>query len=279
VEKTQKGDYLISSRHTSTIYMISGQNGSVLWRLGGYKSDFTFEPGLNFSSQHHSQVREENGHENSMTISLFDNGFDQWHQSALASSGLLLRLDLNAMHASLIHRYITPRRILTTKEGSVQILKNGNVFVYWGGTPFLSEHEHTPDGPRVVFEARLADPTGYWYRAWKANFTTAPKTSPEVYAMTEYTLGPTVWFISWNGATEVQGWRVYVSQQQWSGYELIGYFEKHGFETRIEREEFFAWTIIEAVDGNGLNICNSSAPTSTFVRGSRQDTGQIFLGA
>ena len=279
VDKTKNGDYLISSRHTSTIYMISGQNGSVLWRLGGYKSDFTFEPGLNFSSQHHAQLREEHEGENSIIISLFDNGFDEWHQSALSSSGLLLHLDMKAMHASLIHRYLTPQRILTTKEGSVQILNNGNVFVYWGGTPFLSEHEHTPDGPRVVFEARVSDPTGYWYRTWKANFTTAPATSPDVYAIAEYRLGPTVWFISWNGATEVQGWRVYASQQQWSGYELIGYFEKHGFETRIERSDFYAWTIIKAVDAMGLSICNSSTPISTFVQGSRRDIGQSVLRA
>jgi hypothetical protein len=259
--------------------MISGQNGSVLWRLGGYKSDFTFEPGLNFSSQHHPQVREENHNEDSMVISLFDNGFDEWHQSALSSSGLLLHLDMKAMHASLIQRYVTPQRILTSKEGSVQILNNGNAFVYWGGTSFLSEHENTVDGPRVVFEARLADPTGYWYRTWKANFTTAPATSPDVYALSEYSFGPTVWFISWNGATEVRGWRVYASQQQWSGYELIGYFEKRGFETKIEREDFFAWTIIEAVDGTGVSICNSSIPISTFVLGSRGDTGQSVLGA
>ncbi|CAG8126496.1 unnamed protein product [Penicillium salamii] len=279
VDKTQKGDYLISSRHKSTIYMISGQNGTVLWRLGGRRSDFTFESGLNFSSQHHARVHDENEEEGSMQISLFDNASDEWHHSASSSSGLALHLDLKTMHASLVHRYTTPQDIVTTREGSVQFLDSGNVFVYWGGTPFLSEHEHTPDGPRTVFEARLADPTGYWYRTYKANFTTAPTTSPDVYAVAEHASGPTVWYVSWNGATEVQGWRVYASQQQWDEYELVGYFEKRGFETRIERDDFFEWTIIEAVGRNGSVISSSFMALRTFLKDSLQDTGQLVLDA
>ncbi|CAG7934055.1 unnamed protein product [Penicillium olsonii] len=280
VDKTRNGDYLISSRHTSTIYMISGQNGTVLWRLGGYRSDFTFETGLNFSSQHHARVREDNESSESMQISLFDNASDEWHQSASSSSGLVLHLDLKAMHASLINRYKTPQEIVTTREGNVQFLDNGNVLVYWGGTPYISEHEHTPSGPRTVFQAQLADPTGYWYRTWKANFTTNPAISPDLYAMAEHGSGPTVWFVSWNGATEVQGWMVYASQQQWTGYELIGYFERSGFETRIERDEFFEWTIIEAVGRNGSVMSSSFIPLRTSVKFPLQDTTeQTVLGA
>ena len=216
-----------------------------MWRLGGNNSDFTFEPGLNFSSQHHVRVRDED--EGGMTISLLNNAFDGYHQTALSSSGLVLRVDMDAMHVTLVHRYFSPRGLLADREGSVQPLESGNVFISWGGERSLSEH--TLDSSRAVFEAKLEEPTGYWYRSWKANFTTVPTTSPDVYAMSEVIGGPTVWFVSWNGATEVHGWKVYASPQQWGRYEFIGHFEKHGFETRIESEEFFAWTIIEAVDG------------------------------
>jgi hypothetical protein len=34
------GDYVISARHTSAIYKISGGDGSIKWRLGGSHSDF-----------------------------------------------------------------------------------------------------------------------------------------------------------------------------------------------------------------------------------------------
>ncbi|KAJ6045066.1 hypothetical protein N7460_006421 [Penicillium canescens] len=273
VDKTQDGGYLISGRHTSTIYKISPRDGSVLWRLGGNNSDFTFEPGLNFSSQHHVRVRDED--EGGMTISLFNNAFDKHHQTAHSSSGLVLRIDMDAMHVTLVHRYSSPRGLLVEKEGSVQPLESGNVFISWGAEQSLTEH--ILDGSRVVFEAKLDDSTGYWYRAWKANFTTVPTTSPDVYAMSEGIEGPTVWFVSWNGATEVQGWKVYVSRQQWGRYEFIGHFEKHGFETRIESEKFFAWTIIEAVDGAGQALRNSSVPVRTSTRRRNLLGGQTDL--
>jgi hypothetical protein len=256
----------------STIYLISGQNGTILWRLGGKRSDFTFEPGLNFSSQHHVRLQEEG--RDSLTISLFDNGFDEFHQTAVSSSGLFLHLDMQAMHVSLLRRYTTPGGILTNREGSVQPLKNGNVFIYWGGTPFLSEH--TSDNSRVVFEARLADPTGFWYRAWKASFTTAPTTIPDVAGVSLSVSGPTTWFVSWNGATEVREWRVYASQEL-GGYEFIGFFAKRGFETKIEHEGFFNQAIIEAIDGNGLSICNSSASITTVHQSPDRGGAQSVL--
>ncbi|KAJ5455334.1 hypothetical protein N7475_010455 [Penicillium sp. IBT 31633x] len=150
------------------------------------------EPGLNFSPQCHVRLQKENS--NSLTISLFDNGFDGWHRTALSSSGLILHLDMQAMHASLVLRYVTPDSTLADKTGSVEPLEDGNDFIYWGGTPLLSEH--TSDGSRVVFEARLADPTGFWYRARKANFTTAPTASPGTYVQSGHTSGPTKWFVS-----------------------------------------------------------------------------------
>lgn len=182
---------------------------------------------------------------------------------------------MKTMHATQVRRYFPPHKILADKRGSAQHLSSGNVLVYWGGTTSISEH--TSDGSRVIFEAKLEDPTGYWYRAWKANFTTTPTTSPDVYATTESRWGPTVWYISWNGATEVRGWRLYVSHHQWIGYELIGYFEKDGFETRIEGDNFFAWAIVEAVDGAGQGLRNSSVPISTFHQWSHQSVQQSVL--
>ena len=53
IDKNMVGDYLISARHTSTVYKISGRDGSVLWRLGGYHSDLEMEQILAFHWQHH----------------------------------------------------------------------------------------------------------------------------------------------------------------------------------------------------------------------------------
>jgi len=47
VDKDSHGDYLVSSRHTSTIFKIAGLSspsgttpGTIIWRLGGKKSSF-----------------------------------------------------------------------------------------------------------------------------------------------------------------------------------------------------------------------------------------------
>ena len=46
------GNLLISGRHTWTIYKVDRQNGGILWRLGGKRSDFALGPGARFAWQH-----------------------------------------------------------------------------------------------------------------------------------------------------------------------------------------------------------------------------------
>lgn len=43
IEKDDRGNYLISSRHCHAAYYIDGSNGEILWRLGGKNSTFTGE--------------------------------------------------------------------------------------------------------------------------------------------------------------------------------------------------------------------------------------------
>ncbi|CAG8363176.1 unnamed protein product [Penicillium salamii] len=262
VDKDSRGDYYISGRHTSTIVKISGRNGTVLWRLGGNRSDFTFEPGLNFSSQHNVRLQAED--EVSVVLSVFNNGYDGFRQTANSSSGLLLRLNMTTMHTTLIQRYPAPGGFLSRKKGSLQILPGGNAFASWGGT--LNVSEHTPDGSHTVFQAHVIDESvgAHVYRIWKANFTTSPTTSPDVKAVATSNTGPTVWHVSWNGATEVQGWRVYAAQDPLIEYKLIGSFPKEGFETKLEVGGYFPWAIIEAVNGAHEGIRNTTAPIHTI---------------
>ncbi|KAJ5871305.1 uncharacterized protein N7529_003658, partial [Penicillium soppii] len=256
VDKTRDGDYIISARHTSTIAKISGKNGTVLWRLGGNRSDFTFEPALNFSSQHCVRLQSEN--DTSAVLSVFNNGNDGNKQTANSSSGLLLQLDLINKHASLIRRYPAPNGYLSRKKGSLQILPGGNAFTHWGGT--LNVTEHSPDGSHTVFQANIVDRDqgAYMYRAWKANFTTSPITSPDVHAVATSKAGPSVYYVSWNGATEVHGWRVYAAKEKADDYNLVDTFQKNGFETRLEIASLLPWAIIEAVNGANEGIRNAT---------------------
>jgi hypothetical protein len=72
VDKDAAGDYLISSRHTSTIYKISGTNGTILWQLSGTNgsTSFSLGAGLNFSYQHDARIRYQNA--TTTILTLFD---------------------------------------------------------------------------------------------------------------------------------------------------------------------------------------------------------------
>ena len=71
MDKTPDGNFLLSSRHTNTIYHISRETGNVIWRLGGKMSDFEFDEGAEFSHQHH--IRYRGGDETHMLVTMLDN--------------------------------------------------------------------------------------------------------------------------------------------------------------------------------------------------------------
>ena len=52
VDVDSDGNFLVSSRNTSTIYKIDRATGKIIWRLGGKKSDFKLGPGVRFDWQH-----------------------------------------------------------------------------------------------------------------------------------------------------------------------------------------------------------------------------------
>lgn len=96
IDKTSDGGYLVSFRHTNSIYKIDA-NGNTLWRLGGKNSTFTFVGDSGFSGQH--DVRElPNGN-----ITLFDNG--NMMDSPKVSRAVEYMLDTNSWTATKIWEY------------------------------------------------------------------------------------------------------------------------------------------------------------------------------
>ena len=71
VDKASDGDLLLSGRHTDTIYKISTEDGSIVWRLGGKQSDFELGPGVKFSRQHDIRFRGMN--KTHTMVSMLDN--------------------------------------------------------------------------------------------------------------------------------------------------------------------------------------------------------------
>ena len=259
VDKNEVGDYLVSNRHTSSIMKISGATKSVIWRLGGKKSDFVLD-GFNFTGQHHARFR--GGNSSVQLISFFDNAsIDEWQRSAEASSGKLVALYTNKqpMTARVVQQWERPDGGLTTKRGSTQMLDNGNYFICFAERGYIAEF--TADG-RLLFEGKLVGDRNGAYRGHKYNFTASPDDEPT--AMTfAYRINQrdaaTVSYVSWNGATEVKTWRFYGSQDNSTAYQLLGEAKKTGFETVFTTDAYSMWNYVEAVGADGAVLGRSKA--------------------
>src|SRR5919112_1833463 len=87
------GDFIVSARHTSTIYKIDRETGKIAWRLGGKRSDFELGPEAKFNLQHDARVQPDG------TITLFDNVSEDPKAKGKLSRGLALNVDEDGKRA------------------------------------------------------------------------------------------------------------------------------------------------------------------------------------
>jgi hypothetical protein len=228
VQPDGKGHLLLSARHTHTVYEVDRVTGDVDWQLGGKQSDFTFGPGATFAWQHDAR-RQDDG-----TITLFDNERDP-----TSSRGLRLAIDTTAMTATMVAQYLPPRARLSTTQGNVDVQGDGQVLVGWGSQPFYSRY--AADG------TLLEDMTfgaGTSYRAYLARWTGHPRRPPDV------VIADDVVSVSWNGATEVAGWRV-VTGSDADDATVVASSSRAGFETQIAVPPLGPYVAVQAVDASG----------------------------
>jgi hypothetical protein len=231
--------YLVSFRHTHTVYLISPA-GDVLWRLGGKAGDFQLAPDAQFLWQH--DVRQRSGG----VISLFDNHHKD--ESTGTSRGLLLDVDEKNRRASLRLQLLNAGH-RGNAMGSVQYLPNGNFFVGWGMDPAATEY--TPTG-RPVFEVTGIGSASY--RVYRCPWTGTPDTVPD--AAVVNTNGSTMTgYASWNGATEVRRWRFLTGPSPSALTEAL-VVVRTGFETcaDVAQAPYFA---AQALDAQGRALATS----------------------
>ncbi len=220
IQQLSDGNLLISSRNTWAIYEISRSTGKVLWRLGGKRSSFSMGPGTNFEWQHDARL-----HQHGL-VSLFDDASAPPEETQ--ASAKLLRLDTRTMTARLVARYPHSPPLLPGLAGNAQLLPNHNVFVGWGGSPDFSEY--TPGG-RQIFNGTFPAGIGS-YRAFRFPWTGSPRTRPAL-AVALAKNGTLVVYASWNGATQVTGWRVLGGSRPGGLHGLGPVHPKTGFETAV----------------------------------------------
>jgi hypothetical protein len=205
---------------------------------------------VRFAWQHDAQ-RQPDG-----TISIFDNGAaPPVHK---LSRVLVLDVDTKTKKATLLRSYTHPKKLLSPFEANAQFLANGNIFVGWGGWPYLTEFDRSG---RVLFDVyfghgKKAGQDADSYRGYRFPWTGRPANKPALAVKQREAV--TTLYASWNGATEVARWAVFAGSDP-DELQRIGAWPKQGFETPITVQsdaEFFA---VQAVDANGAPLGRSKA--------------------
>ncbi len=235
-------DLLVDSRNTWAAYDIDARTGQIVWRLGGKQSSFRMGPGASPAWQHDAR-EEPDG-----TISFFDNGGTPKVHSQ--SRAIVLALDKQTMTATLVSSFAHPTRLLAASQGDFQPLPGGDWFVGWGQEPFFSEF--SPSG-QVLFDAHL--PAQYQsYTVLKFPWAGTPEQPPAVAVRREESKigqhGGVVVYASWNGATQVTGWRVLEGASA-ARLKPVAEASRTGFETAIPSPGSGARLAVQALGASG----------------------------
>lgn len=268
VDKDSLGNYIVSSRYLCALFYINGKDGSIIWQLNGMHNQFTFVGFDNntfpFAFQHQARIHSHNG--TTTILSLFDNGSDGYRTFQTFSAAIIIAVDTSTMTCTLLHQYQTSdssgKAILSTSQGSAQLLDNGNVFVGWGSAPYISEF--TKDGTLVMQAQFGVANAAQNYRASKANWVGTPDSTPAVWSYASSTTSGTTFYTSWNGATEIASWKFFGGAKRTSSMRLLGTLNKTGFETNFTSLTFVAWGYTQALSISGV-VLGTSPIQRTYV--------------
>lgn len=141
--------------------------------------------------------------------------------------------------------------IYDDSQGSMQFLDNGDVFLGYGQIPVMKEYGSADSNPK--WTARFgADNRVQSYRSFKQEWSATPYYSPDLVLDGEAGACIIV-YVSWNGATDVTAWEIWVGSNQTS-LERVGQIVSRGFETKFSIEDNCA----QAVALEGENVAGTS---------------------
>jgi len=234
IDVAPDGNLIISGRNTWAAYKVERHTGRVIWRLGGKRSSFALGPGANFEWQH--DVREHPGG----LVSVFDNAAAPKEEPQ--SRALLLQLDVKRKRATLVRAYThKPQRVLSHFLGNMQPLPNGDVFVGWGGSQYMTEFTRAG---AIVFDARLPR-GGQSYRAFRFPWVAQPADKPALVVRDGAA------YASWNGATEIASWQLI------EGAGRTKTVARTGFETTLDLAAQTKSVAVTALDRAGQELGTS----------------------
>jgi arylsulfotransferase ASST len=141
VEPYGKNRFLVSLRHTDSVYAIDKPSHDILWKLGGTQTPQSLEivgdDVPDFGGQHDVRLLPDG------TISLYDNGTGRGRPPR----ALRFRVDPAARTATLLQRLTDPDATDSPCCGSARVLPGGHWVISWGGIHLVTETTST--GKRV----------------------------------------------------------------------------------------------------------------------------------
>jgi Arylsulfotransferase (ASST) len=238
------GNLIVSARNTSAIYEVDHQTGAIIWRLGGKRSSFKLGKGARTAFQHDA-LEQPDG-----TITAFDDGAGppRVHKS---SRGVQLAIDTRNHTAKLIKAYGHSPALSANFEGSMQLLSSGDVFLGWGQRPYFSEDDASG---KQLFDARFTAPTSS-YRAYRFPWSGQPTTKPAL-AVSTGSGDAIITHESWNGATDISGWRVLAGNQPTS-LQRIRSAPKYKFESTLTIHNTARYVQVQALARSGKVLASS----------------------
>jgi Arylsulfotransferase (ASST) len=274
IQQLPNHNLLLSARHTWAVYEINKHTGNLVWTLGGKDSNFRIGSGARFSWQH-------DAHLTGNTLTLFDDASNGPQPQEPQSSAKEMRLNIPGRTATLVRRFYHSPPIISSSQGSAQLLSNGNMFVGWGDQPEFSESR---SGGHQIFSGSLP-PGAQSYRAYRFHWDGQPTTKPSL-GLSPQSDGSVKVYASWNGATRVASWRVLGGSSPGNLSDLGGR-KRTGFETESHPHSEPAYFAVQAMGPGGTVLATSHphpdpphvaifAPNS-FVRAS-EGTGAIGVG-
>jgi hypothetical protein len=238
--RRRSGTILVSGRNTSALYLIR-RDGSIVWRLGGKRSDFGPAAAVRFRYQHNARFH------GPTTISLFDNGAIPKEEPF--TRPLVLNIDPAAKTARVVKTFAHPKKFSSPFEGNLELLPNGGAFVGWGGIRKLTEF--SPAG-RIRFQMTL--PYGDTYRGYRLPWSGRPGGKPLVTAD-----GDRV-YASWNGERGIARWQVLAGPDP-DHLSVVASHAWSGLETEISLETPPKAVAVRAVDASGRTLGRSETLT------------------
>jgi hypothetical protein len=157
-----------------------------------------------------------------------------------------------AKTATLIRAYDHPHALNAQSQGSARYLPNGNMFVGWGSTPYLSEFSH--DGT-LLFDASFPDAVQS-YRSLRTPWVGRPTARPAL-VVDATPEGTPAAYVSWNGATEVETWELLAGDTA-ATLTAVSRTARSGFETVIPMETPARFIAARALDAAGAFLGISS---------------------